>query len=135
MTKAVVLRPRAHRDILETFAFLKAESPEAAVRFRNGVERVVRMLGAHPGMGSMRHAEICPELPAPLRFHPLAEFPRILVYYVERADSVEIVRIWDAARGLEALLIDPDDRFARELGPSYRRASRPASTAEYLLPG
>lgn len=106
MSKRVVLRPRAHRDILETYACLRADSPEAALRFRNAVERVVRMLGEHPGMGSARHAEICPELPHPLRFHPVTEFPRILVYYMERADVVEVVRIWDAARGLSELRVE-----------------------------
>lgn len=106
MSKPVVLRPRAHRDILEAYAFLRANSPEAAVRFRQAVERVVRMLGEHPGLGSTRHADICPELPEQLRFHPVAEFPRILVYYVERADAVEVVRIWDAARGLSELRVE-----------------------------
>lgn len=106
MSKIVVLRPRAHHDILETYAFLRADSPEVALRFRNAVERVVRMLGEHPGIGSTRHAGIFPELPGQLRFHPVTEFPRILVYYVERVDAVEVVRIWDAARGLSELRVE-----------------------------
>ncbi len=36
----------------------------------------------------------------------LKEFPRILIYYMDRPDAVEVIRVWDAARGLEALLIE-----------------------------
>ena len=50
-----------------------------------------------------RHAHILPELPAPLRFHPVAGFERVLVYYIDSPDAVDILRLWDASRGLEAL--------------------------------
>ncbi|MCI0749425.1 MAG: type II toxin-antitoxin system RelE/ParE family toxin [Nevskiales bacterium] len=107
MTKPVVQRPRADRDIDDVFAHLRKGSPTAARKFLDSVVTAYRMLSEHPASGSTRHAPSCPELPYPLRFHPLNDFPRILIYYMDRPDAVEIIRIWDAARGLEALLPDP----------------------------
>lgn len=102
--KKVVQRPKADRDIDEIFAFLRKESPAAAGRFLDAAQAAFELLADQPAIGSPRHAELCPELPHPLRFHPLAGFPRILVYYTDRPEAVEVIRVWDAARGLEALL-------------------------------
>lgn len=104
MSKPVVQRPRAGLDIDEIFAYLRRDSLDAARRFLEDVERCHELLAAHPQIGSTRHAEFCPDLPHPLRFHPLKDFPRILVYYMDCPDAVEVLRIWDAARGLEALM-------------------------------
>ena len=102
--KPVVQRPRADQDIDEIVAFLRKESRAAAVRFLDAVQAAYDLLAEQPAIGSRRHAELCPELPQPLRFHPLTEFPRILVYYLDRPEAIEVLRVWDAARGLEALL-------------------------------
>ena len=40
----------------------------------------------------------------PLRFHRLQRFDRYLVYYFDRPNHVEVLRIWDSARGLDALM-------------------------------
>lgn len=106
MAKPIVYRPRADGDIDEIFAWLKRQSPKAARQFLDAVEAAFALLGEQPGIGSTRHASLMPELPQPLRFHPLKDFPRILLYYIERPDAVEVLRIWDAARGLDALLND-----------------------------
>lgn len=121
MSKPVILRPAADRDLDEIIAFLRRESRPAARRFAEAVAAATRLIGDHPGIGSTRHAEVCPELPEPLRFHPVAAFARILVYYVERPDVVEVVRIWDASRGLDALMIDADGDRLREPRPRYHR--------------
>ena len=104
MTKSVVQRPLADQDIDEIFAYLRRESGEAAGQFLQGVQTSYELLAAHPRIGSARHAEFCPDLPYPLRFFPLKDFPRILIYYMDRPDAVEVIRVWDAARGLEALM-------------------------------
>jgi len=106
VSKAVLHRPRVDRDIDEIFAYLSRESVKVAGRFLDDVEAAYLLLGEHPGIGSTRHAAFCPELPHLLRFHPLKRFPRIVIYYMDRPDAVEVIRIWDAARGLEALFVD-----------------------------
>ncbi len=47
-----------------------------------------------------------PDLPEPLRFFPVRGFETYLVYYIELPDHVEVLRIWNAARGLDALMAD-----------------------------
>lgn len=103
-------RPQAASDIAAIADHLQATAGLAvALRFIDAVEAVYGLLSRHPAAGLPRHAHILPELPAPLRFHPVAGFDRVLIYYIDLHDAVEILRIWDASRGLEALgeEIDP----------------------------
>ncbi|MCC7249405.1 MAG: type II toxin-antitoxin system RelE/ParE family toxin [Lysobacter sp.] len=103
-------RPQAAADIAAIADHLNATAGAAvALRFIDAVEAAYALLSTHPACGSPRHAHVMPELPAPLRFHPVKTFERILVYYMESPDAVEILRIWDAARGLEALLEDASE--------------------------
>jgi len=104
MSKPVLQRPRADQDIAEIFAYLRGESTKAAANFLDATEAAYQLLSDQPAIGSTRHAEHFPELPHPLRFHPLKGFPRIMVYYMDRPDAVEVIRVWDSARGLEALV-------------------------------
>ncbi|MGH8461786.1 MAG: type II toxin-antitoxin system RelE/ParE family toxin [Stenotrophobium sp.] len=108
MTKPVIPRPCADTDIDEIFVYLWRHSPQAARKFLDAVAFAFDLLGEQPSIGSSRHAGYFPDLPRPLRFHPLKEFERILIYYVDDADCVDVIRIWDAARGLEALLLEAD---------------------------
>lgn len=107
MSKPVRQRPQAGADITAIADFLHASSPRAALRFIDAVDAVYALLAEHPANGSLRHAVLLPELSAPLRFHPVQGFERILVYYLDLPDAVEVIRIWDAARGLEALTQEP----------------------------
>lgn len=102
-------RPQAAVDVAAIADHLQTSAGTAvALCFIEAVEAAYTLLSIHPACGSPRHAHVLPELPAPLRFHPLADFPRILIYYMDIADAVEVIRIWDAARGLEALTQDPE---------------------------
>lgn len=85
------------------------------VAFLDELEAAFNLIVAYPESGSTRHADLFPELPAPLRFHPLRRFERILVYYVMAPDHVEIIRVWNATRGLEALLDDAHDESGGEI--------------------
>ena len=98
-------RPQAATDIAAIAVHLCASAtPEVALRFIDAVEAAYDLLSAHPASGSTRHAHVLPELPVPLRFHPVRHFEHILIYYLDLPDGVEVIRIWDAARGLEALV-------------------------------
>lgn len=141
VSKPVIQRPAADRDLDEIVSFLCKDSRQVAARFVQAVAATAQLLGEHPGIGSTRHAEICHELPKPLRFHPVSGFSRILIYYLEHPGVVEIVRIWDAARGLEALMeqVAQDPPSARESRPPYAVAvsppvARAASTPQLPVP-
>lgn len=98
-------RPQAVADIAAIADYLYVSAtPDVALHFIDAVEAAYCLLSAHPTSGSPRHAHVLPELPVPLRFHPTKHFERILIYYLDLPDSVEVIRIWDAASGLEALL-------------------------------
>ena len=97
-------RPQAAADIAAIADYLYVSAaPDVALRFIDAVEAAYRLLSAHPASGSPRHAHVLPELPVPLRFHPIRDFERTLIYYLDQPDAVEVIRVWDAARGLEAL--------------------------------
>jgi toxin ParE1/3/4 len=84
----------------------RKNSHSAATKFLDAVRTTYRLLADQAGIGSTRHAQYCPELTNPLRFHTIEDFPRILIYCINRRDVVQIIRVWDAARGLEALFQD-----------------------------
>jgi toxin ParE1/3/4 len=103
--KPVRQRPQAAADIVAIADHLSASAgPAVALRFIDAIEAAYALLSAHPASGSPRHAHVMPELPVPLRFHPIRHFERVLVYYLDQPDAVEVIRIWDASRGLDALL-------------------------------
>lgn len=105
--RPLVWRPAAAQDATNLAAYYARQGgPALGVGFLDELEAAFELIANHPDSGSPRHAELFPELPVPLRFHPLRRFERILVYYAAMPDRVEVIRIWDAARGLEALLDD-----------------------------
>jgi toxin ParE1/3/4 len=87
------------------------------VKFVAALEAVTALIAEYPDSGSRRHACVFPALPASLCFHPLQRFERVLVYYLALPGHVQIVRVWNAARGLEAL---PEDRSDGSVVPSHR---------------
>lgn len=105
MAKPVVRRPAAVDDIDAIADWLASEaSADIARRFIDVTENILTLLGEQPAIGSTRHAEWLPDMPYPLRFHPVRGFPRLLIYYMDCPRHVEVIRVWDAARGLESLL-------------------------------
>ncbi|MEO6967261.1 MAG: type II toxin-antitoxin system RelE/ParE family toxin [Rhodanobacteraceae bacterium] len=104
--KPVRQRPQAAADIAAIADYMRKDSRVAALKFVDAVEAAYELLSSHPAGGSTRHAALLPELPAPLRFHPIKGFERILIYYFDLSKAVGVIRVWDAARGLEALIAD-----------------------------
>lgn len=106
-SRPLLWRPTAMRDGEELAAYYFAAGGMALeIGFLDALDAAFELISDHPDSGSTGHADLFPELPKPLRFHPLRRFDRILVYYAAFDDRVEIIRIWDAARGLDALLDD-----------------------------
>ena len=73
-------------------------------RFLARVQAALAQLSQFPACGSLRHAECIPGLPVPLRFLPLREFERHLVYYLDLPTHIQVIRVWNSARGLAALM-------------------------------
>lgn len=103
--RAVVPRRAAVDDIRAAIEHHRAEAgPDVAVAFVDAIEQTFDLLARHPAVGSHRYAH---ELDLPgLRSHPIAGFP-FLVFYVERADQVDVWRILHGHRDIPESLHMP----------------------------
>jgi toxin ParE1/3/4 len=98
--KPVRVRPRADRDIDLALAYLfEEQSPAAALRLAREMEAAVARIASHPRIGSPRYARLLKGL----RFWPLRRFP-YLIFYVEQAGFIDVLRVLHAARDIPAAL-------------------------------
>lgn len=103
--KPVEWRPQARRDAAETaYWYARQGGLPLGEAFLAEVDAVLESIARHPAIGALRHAEQAPDLPSPLRFLPLKRFEQHLVYYIDLPEHVEVIRVWHAARGLQALM-------------------------------
>lgn len=102
--KPVRVRPRADREIDAIADYLAGDSPNAARRFLDAMEKTLAMIGEYPGIGSPRYAYL-PVLQG-LRMSVVQGFENYWVFYLERADYVDVLRVLHGARDLPATLLD-----------------------------
>ncbi len=106
--KQVRWRHQARDDAGEAAAWHGANGGLAiALAFIAAMEAGEALIAVHPAGGSTRQAGLRPDLSAPLRFVRLERFERYLIYYLDLPSYVEVLRIWNTTRGLDALI--PDD--------------------------
>ncbi len=105
--KPVTPRQRAHLDADEAIDFYLAEgTPAAALGFIDALEKAYRHIARHPATGSTRYAH---ELGLPeLRSWALTRYP-YLVFYVERADHIDVWRVLHQQRDLPTWLRQSDE--------------------------
>ena len=103
MRRRITRRPRAEADLTDQFVYyLTTGGAELAERFLTAVEAAAERLLETPGIGvkrSFRH----PSLQG-LRMHPVRGFERHLVFYRERDDGIEIVRVLHGARDISSVM-------------------------------
>jgi len=109
--KALVQRTLALRDIDQAITYyLEQDASPAALGFVDELERAYAHISKHPGTGSPRYGQ---ELVIPnLRSWSLGKYP-YLVFYVERADHIDIWRVLHMKRDIPASMQDEtqDDRI------------------------
>jgi toxin ParE1/3/4 len=105
--KPVVPREQARQDVDDALAYYLAQDAEAAaLGFIDALEQAYAHIGRHPATGSPRYAH---ELNLPgLRFWPLPRYP-YLVFYVERADHVDVWRVLQGQRDIPAWMQEPGE--------------------------
>ena len=105
-SKPVVPRERADRDVDEAIDYyLSEDAQDAASGFIDALEQAYGHIGRHPTTGSARYAG---ELNLPgLRFWPLKRYPH-LVFYLERADHIDVWRVLHGRRDIPAWLQELD---------------------------
>lgn len=105
--KSVVPREQAQRDVeLAVDHYTEEAGAKVALGFIDALETAYRWIAAHPGTGSPRYAH---ELVLPgLRHRSLKHYP-YLVFYIERADHIDVWRVLDARRDIPEWLRDVPD--------------------------
>lgn len=103
--RAVIPRERATRDVDEAVDFyLQTAGETIALAFIDELERTYAHLARHPASGTSRFAY---ELGLPgLRAWTMTRHP-FVVFYVERADRIDIWRVLHGARDIPNWLRDP----------------------------
>ena len=86
-------------DIADHFA---SDSLAAAVKFLENTESTLKDLADSPGIGSLFESDH-PEF-ANLRFRRVKGFQNHVIFYVDHADAIEVVRILHGARNLDTEL-------------------------------
>jgi toxin ParE1/3/4 len=106
--KSLAARPIADRDIQGAVEYyIREAGGPVALRFIDSIDHAYRQISLHPSAGSPRYAH---ELRIPgLRYMPLQGFP-YLVFYFERDEVIDIVRILHTKRDIGPELgdLDPD---------------------------
>jgi toxin ParE1/3/4 len=104
--KPVVPRELANQDIDDAIAYYLSEgAAQVALDFIDALEQAFAHIARHPATGSPRYAH---ELSLPgLRFWALTHYP-FLVFYVERAEQVDVWRVLHGQRDIAAWMQEPE---------------------------
>ena len=95
--KKFVLTPLAAGDLNQIWDYLAEESVEAADRVLDDVEKALRQLAGHPGIGHLR------EDLADARHRFFLVHSYLIVYRTE-SDALQVIRILHASRDVQSLL-------------------------------
>lgn len=99
--KPVRVRPLADADIEAALTYLERRNPVAAERFLAALERDFERLSRDPGIGSPRYVHILPV--EGLRVWPVTS-SSYLIFYLERSDHLDVVRVLHGARDVSSVL-------------------------------
>ena len=91
----LVVRPQALTDLDDIFDYIAEDSLDRAIAFIRKLYEQMEKLATNPNMGRRRD-ELLPEL----RSFPYGNY---LIFYIPLDDGVDVVRVLNGARELEAL--------------------------------
>ncbi|MEJ2702590.1 MAG: type II toxin-antitoxin system RelE/ParE family toxin [Sedimentisphaerales bacterium] len=98
MAYELIWAPSARLDLKELASYIAESRPEASTRFVEGIFHMIEHLPAFPQSG-----RIVPEFNDP-SIREVIRRPCRIVYRIEaNRQTIEIVRIWHAARGVPEL--------------------------------
>lgn len=91
-------RPQAAADILEIWAYIAEDSPDAADRWVDGLDQKFALWATQPLIGRVRD-----ELAPNLRCMPIG---RYVVFYMPLPDGIDVVRVLHGARDVDSAFTD-----------------------------
>src|SRR3954463_3863372 len=102
MTRRIVSRPSADEDLAsQTSWYIQHATSELAERFLQAVQETAETVLNFPEMG-FRHGFTHPALKG-LHLHPVKGFEKHLLLYVPTPDGIELIRVYHAARDVDAI--------------------------------
>jgi len=104
MTRAVIVRPPARTDLLESYAFMGLGSARNADRFLEAAEHTFRHLADWSAMGRRWRSPI--KRLSNVRVWRVRGFTKWLIFYRSSDDAIEVLRVLHGARDLHAILSD-----------------------------
>src|SRR5262245_40534158 len=106
MARPVSRKPDAIRDLTDLAEYISRDSLDAALRFLDAAEQTFDFLSEHREVGQFCSFQ-SPEAVG-MRMWPVDGFRNHLVFYRAAETGVEIVRVLQGARDLEALFGEHD---------------------------
>ena len=91
----------AYADLVEITSYFDLQERTLSERFLAALDGTVHLLADQPAIGSPVRFD-SPALPD-LRFFPIQDFPKYLVFYRPITDGIELLRVVHGARDLPAL--------------------------------
>jgi toxin ParE1/3/4 len=112
MTKKIVITPKASQDLDDCFAYISQDNPEIALQFFDSTRLTIlfqrgfanAQIARMPRIGSIFVTDN--NRLQNLRKWSVKDFRRYLIFYIDRDEVVEIVRILYATRDINSIL-DP----------------------------
>jgi toxin ParE1/3/4 len=102
MSIRILRRLKASEDAESIASYIAQDSLPAALRFLENLRVTLKELADTPGSGS-RFESLHPDL-ANLRFRRVKGFPNHVIFFFERKEAIEVVRILHGAQDLDSEL-------------------------------
>lgn len=102
MTKRIAIRPRASQDIDDHYRFIAQGNPDAALRFFDAVRVTIAQIARMPGIGGLYPVKQS-DLQG-IRKWAVKGFKRYLIFYFDRDEAIEIIRILYASQDIVSIL-------------------------------
>jgi toxin ParE1/3/4 len=101
MTKKILITPKANQDLDDCFAYISQDNPETALQFFDSTRITIAQIARMPGIGSIFTTN--DNRLQDLRKWSVKDFRKYLIFYIDREDVVEIVRILHATRDISSI--------------------------------
>ena len=104
MAKRIVIRPKASADFDDQFAYIAESNFDAALSFFDATRQTFSLIAKMSGIGNLYEVKN-PRLVG-LRKWTVKGFEKHLVFYLEKDESIEIVRLIHATRDIPQILAE-----------------------------
>ncbi len=104
MTRSILKRPQAERDIEECFVYIGSGNLDAALRFLDAIEDSLETISENPLIGSPREFYNIGD--KNLRMWLVTGFENYEIFYLVEDEIIDVVRVLHSARDLEGIFGD-----------------------------